>query len=99
MSGTPKVRVVRVRLDGQDDDAGAVAELLTQLLPELSEGRIQAGGISQSYPNRRGPGARRYFELYLLDGTSGGAPDSDTSGRDVDQPRELPRAARRRSVR
>ena len=70
MSATPKVRVVRVRLDGQDDDAGAVAELLAKLLPELSEGRVQAGEISRSYPNRRGPGARRYFELYLLEGAN-----------------------------
>ncbi|GAA4626557.1 hypothetical protein GCM10023196_035280 [Actinoallomurus vinaceus] len=83
MSGTPKVRVVRVRLDGQDDDAGAVAELLAQLLPELSDGRVQAGEISRPYQNRRGPGARRYVELYLLD---------DSPGRDADQPRNSHRS-------
>lgn len=63
----PQVRVVKVRLDGLDDDAGAVAELLAQLLPELSGGRLQTGEMSRSYPNRRRPGARRYLDLFLLD--------------------------------
>ncbi|MCP2343390.1 hypothetical protein [Actinomadura rupiterrae] len=63
----PTVRVVKVRLSGLDDDAGAVADLLTRLLPELSGGRCQTGEISPAYPNRRGGGARRYFDLYLLD--------------------------------
>lgn len=63
----PDVRVVRVRLDGQGDDAGKVAEMLAQLLPGLSGGRVQVGEISHAYPNRRNPGSRRYFELYLLD--------------------------------
>lgn len=64
---TPKIRVVKVRLSGAGDDAGAVAELLARLLPALSEGRCQTGEISPAYPNRRGTGARRYLDLYLLD--------------------------------
>ncbi|MBA9003468.1 hypothetical protein [Thermomonospora cellulosilytica] len=63
----PKVRVVKVRLSGEGDDAGSVAELLSRLLPELSEGRCQVGEISPAYPNRRGGGARRYFDLYLIE--------------------------------
>lgn len=63
----PKVRVVKVRLSGEGDDAGAVAELLSRLLPALSEGRCQVGEISPAYPNRRGSGARRYFDLYLIE--------------------------------
>ena len=71
----PTVRVVKVRLSGENDDAGAVAELLARLLPELSGGRCQVGEISPAYPNRRGNGARRYFDLYLLDpGTAEGTP-------------------------
>lgn len=64
---SPTVRVVKVRLSGQDDDAGAVAELLAELLPALSEGRCQVSEISPPYPNRRGGCARRYLDLYLLD--------------------------------
>lgn len=90
----PRVRVVKVRLDGQDDDAGAVAELLSRLLPELSEGRCQVGEISAAYPNRRGPGARRYFDLYLIDPGAGGAPDGAAL-----QTRELPDGNRRRGGR
>ncbi|MFF5265383.1 hypothetical protein ACFY4C_41415 [Actinomadura viridis] len=73
----PKIRVVKVRLaDTGNDDAGAVAKLLTRLLPELSRGRCQAGEISPAYPNRRGSGARRYFDLYLLDPSTAGSDGS-----------------------
>lgn len=74
----PTVRVVKVRLDGHNDDAGAVAELLARLLPDLSNGRCQVGEISRAYPNRRGPGARRYFELYLLDHAPTTKPNADS---------------------
>ncbi|MFI0367571.1 hypothetical protein ACH35V_06800 [Actinomadura sp. 1N219] len=69
----PKIRVIKARLSGEGDDAGAVAELLARLLPALSEGRCQVGEISPAYPNRRGTGARRYFDLYLI--------NPDTTGR------------------
>ncbi|KAB2386426.1 hypothetical protein [Actinomadura montaniterrae] len=78
----PRVRVVKVRLSGQDDDAAAIAELLARLLPTLSEGRCQVGEISGAYPNRRGAGARRYLDLYLLDPTT----DHHDPGRDGDPP-------------
>ncbi|MBA9002053.1 hypothetical protein [Thermomonospora cellulosilytica] len=71
----PKIRVVKVRLSGDGDDAGKVAELLARLLPELSGGRCQVGEISPAYPNRRGGGARRYFDLYLID-----TPDTPAPG-------------------
>lgn len=71
----PKVRVVKVRLSGENDDAGAVAELLARLLPALSDGRCQVGEISPPYRNRRGGGARRYFDLYLIDS----GPGTDTA--------------------
>lgn len=74
MRRAPSIRVVKVRLSGQDDDAGQVAELLARLLPALSGGRCQVGEISPPYPNRRGGGVRRYFDLYLLSG-----PDPDTA--------------------
>jgi hypothetical protein len=65
----PRVRVVKVRLSGDGDDAGQVAELLARLLPALSDGRCQVGEFSGAYLNRRGGGARRYLDLYLLDHT------------------------------
>lgn len=74
----PRVRVVKVRLSGDEDDAGAVAELLARLLPALSEGRCQVGEISAAYPNRRGPGARRYLDLYLIDPTTTDTDDGPT---------------------
>ncbi|MGI5324068.1 hypothetical protein [Actinomadura nitritigenes] len=70
----PRVRVVKVRLSGHGDDARRVAELLTRLLPALSQGRCQVGEISPAYPNRRGAGARRYLDLYLLDHPSNDPP-------------------------
>ncbi|MFC4906605.1 hypothetical protein [Actinomadura gamaensis] len=85
----PTVRVVKVRLSGMDDDAGAVADLLTRLLPELSGGRCQTGEISSAYPNRRGGGARRYFDLYLLDTDPTAAPDDHAADAEPDRGRLL----------
>jgi hypothetical protein len=62
----PKVRRVHVRLDGNDTDVLQVAELLT-LLPGLMQDRVQVDEPSRSYPNRRGPGVRRYLDVYVLD--------------------------------
>lgn len=71
---TPKIRVVKVRLPGQDDDVGKAADLLARLLPALSQARCQVGEVSPPYPNRRGSGTRRYFGPYPVS-----APDADTA--------------------
>lgn len=62
----PEVRKVKVRLDGDDADAVQVHEMLGNLLPTMSQGLYQVGDLSEPYENRRGPGARRYFDLYIL---------------------------------
>lgn len=81
----PEVRRVRVRLDGEDEDTTQIAAMLANLLPAMSEGNYQVGELSPAYPNRRGPGARRYFDLYILrhpaHGTSHATPGSEITTR------------------
>ncbi|REF00325.1 hypothetical protein [Thermomonospora umbrina] len=63
----PFVRPVNVRLSGDDATVRFITQLLTDNLPALSGGRIQAGHVSRPYPNRSDPGSRVYLDLYVRD--------------------------------
>lgn len=62
----PTVGHVRMRLSGRKEDVQEILKAL-ELLPALTQHRIQLSSVSRPYSNRDDDGERRYLDLFVLD--------------------------------